>query len=390
MTIRVESRAVLRDREPQPREAQSRELQPRELQSRELQSREPARAEAPGHEPSSWIADVRRVVDRELAAFFADRRERTRRIGGDGTGLVDAIAELTMRGGKRLRPAVLHAAHRALGGDPADPSLLRLSASLELLQSYLLIHDDWMDRDDERRGGPAVHAALRARTGQSHLGDSLAILSGDLASAYAWELVFDASRGLACAPALIAAFVRMHQDVVLGQELDLLATRDVSRMQKLKTGSYTVEGPLRLGAILAGGSDAELSLLEAFGTPLGEAFQVRDDLLGAFGDPSRTGKPRGNDLRAGKRTVLVLECERASSADDRALLAEVLGRHDAGDADVGRVLSMLERTGVRARVEARLETLLTTARAALVPGSLRPEGERMLLDLVEALALRDA
>jgi len=374
MTIRVESRAVLRDREPQPREPQS---------------RQPVARDAPDQLPSSWLADVRAVVDRELAAFFADRREQTRRIGGEGTVLVDAIGELTMRGGKRLRPAVLHAAHRAFGGDPADASLARLSAALELLQSYLLIHDDWMDRDDERRGGPAVHAALRAKTGQSHLGDSLAILAGDLASAYAWELVFDASRGLACAPALIAAFVRMHQDVVLGQELDLLATHDVSRMQKLKTGSYTVEGPLRLGAILAGATEAQQSLLEAFGAPLGEAFQVRDDLLGAFGDPSRTGKPRGNDLRAGKRTVLVLECEHASSAEDRALLSSVLGRHDASEDEVAVVLAMLERAGVRARVETRLVALLASARAALVPGSLQPEGERMLLDLVDALALRD-
>ena len=156
MTIRVESRAVLRDREPQPREPQS--------QDSERQSRQPVARDAPDQLPSSWLADVRAVVDRELAAFFADRREQTRRIGGEGTVLVDAIGELTMRGGKRLRPAVLHAAHRAFGGDPGDASLARLSAALELLQSYLLIHDDWMDRDDERRGGPAVHAALRAKT----------------------------------------------------------------------------------------------------------------------------------------------------------------------------------------------------------------------------------
>ncbi len=347
---------------------------------------------------AAWLGVVRDRVDAELASFFAEKREITRRIGGDKTVLVDAIAELTMRGGKRLRPAVLFAAYRAtrradLGGEHDDEpaAVVRLGCALELLQSYLLIHDDWMDADDERRGGPSVHAALRARTGSAHLGDALAILAGDLCSAYAWEQMIAASEDLACAPALASAFVRMHQEVVLGQELDLVATRDVSRMQKLKTGSYTIEGPLRLGAILGGADAAQLAALEAFGAPLGEAFQVRDDLLGAFGDPARTGKPRGNDLRAGKRTVLVLECERASLPEERALLSSVLessapGRADASDADVHAVLAMFERTGVRARVEERLRQLLDAARVALSGAPLTSRGAEQLQSLLVALA----
>ena len=349
--------------------------------------REPSTAPGPARS-LAWLGAVRESVDHELASLFESKRQLTRRIGGEGTVLVDAIAELTMRGGKRLRPAVLYAGHRASArpenGDPQ--ALLHVACALELLQSYLLIHDDWMDHDDERRGGPSVHAALRAHTGSAHLGDALAILAGDLASAYAWELMMRAAEGLACGPALTQAFVRMHQEVVLGQELDLVATRDVSRMQKLKTGSYTIEGPLRLGAILGGASAEQHAALEAFGAPLGEAFQVRDDLLGAFGDPARTGKPRGNDLRAGKRTVLVLECERASLPEERALLADVLGREGASDAEVLAVLAMMERTGVRARVEDRLHQLLGAARGALTRASLVPEGQAQLLDLVDALA----
>jgi geranylgeranyl diphosphate synthase type I len=336
---------------------------------------------------AAWLGAVRERVDQELGALFATKRQLTQHIGGDGTVLIDAIAELTMRGGKRLRPAVLYASYRASARSDDEPdALVRLACALELLQSYLLIHDDWMDHDDERRGGPSVHAALRARTSSTHLGDALAILAGDLASACAWELMIGAAEGLSCGPALTQAFVRMHQEVVLGQELDLVATRDVSRMQKLKTGSYTIEGPLRLGAILGGASAEEHAALEAFGTPLGEAFQVRDDLLGAFGDPVRTGKPRGNDLRAGKRTVLVLECERASLPEERALLEAVLGRTDASEAEVLSVLAMMERTGVRARVEERLHHLLGEARAALARSTLRPRGRAQLLDLVDALA----
>ncbi|MFN9810705.1 MAG: polyprenyl synthetase family protein [Deltaproteobacteria bacterium] len=344
---------------------------------------------SPRAEPP-WLVKVREEIDAHLASLLAGKRELTRQLGGEGTVLVDAIAGLTMRGGKRLRPAALHAGYRACTAGVEEPrALLDLGCALELRQSYLLIHDDWMDQDDERRGGPSVHAALRARTGQAHLGDALAILAGDLASAYAWELLVRASEGLACAPGLTQAFVRMHQEVVLGQELDLVATRDVSRMQKLKTGSYTIEGPLRLGAILGGASPEQHAALEAFGTPLGEAFQVRDDLLGAFGDPARTGKPRGNDLRAGKRTVLVLECERASLPEERARLAAVLGRNDASEAEVLAVLSMLERTGVRARVEERLRGLLGEARRALGRSVLEARGRAQLLDLVDALGVSE-
>jgi geranylgeranyl diphosphate synthase type I len=351
------------------------------------ESRTPREPDASRGAKTAWLGVVRDRVDAELASFFVDKRELTRRIGGDGTVLVDAIAELTMRGGKRLRPAVLFAAYRATHRTDDEPeALVRLGCALELLQSYLLIHDDWMDSDDERRGGPSVHAALRTRTGSAHLGDALAILAGDLCSAYAWEQMIAASQGLSCGPALASAFVRIHQEVVLGQELDLVATRDVSRMQKLKTGSYTIEGPLRLGAILGGADAPQLAALEAFGAPLGEAFQVRDDLLGAFGDPARTGKPRGNDLRAGKRTVLVLECERASLPEERALLSSVLGRADASDAEVHAVLAMFERTGVRARVEERLRHLLDAARVALSGAHLAPRGAEQLQSLLVALA----
>lgn len=370
----------------------------RQLDSNGSESHKPSSAavgdKAPsGERPLSlqprWVGEVRAAVDAELARFFARKRDETRRVGGEGTVLVEAIAELTMRGGKRLRPAVLHAAHRAVGGRADDSVLLGLSAALELLQSYLLIHDDWMDRDEERRGGPSVHAALRARTGQGHLGDALAILAGDLASAYAWELVVSASSQMGAPRALGAAFARMHQEVVLGQELDLVATDDVSRMQRLKTGSYTVVGPLRLGALAGGASDDDLAQLEAYGEPLGEAFQIRDDLLGTFGEPTRTGKPRGSDLRAGKRTSLVIECERSADEGDRRLLRAVLGRRDAPQELVEDVAAMLECSGVRARVEARLASLLASARAAIAGRRLDPVGSCMLLDLVDALALRD-
>ncbi|MDQ3034121.1 MAG: polyprenyl synthetase family protein [Myxococcota bacterium] len=303
--------------------------------------------------------------------------------------LVEAIEALTMRGGKRLRPAVLVAAFRSIAPERDWAETLPACAGLELLQSYLLIHDDWMDGDEQRRGGPAVHAALAKKRGDAHLGASLAILAGDLASAYAQRLVLESFATASRPREMLAAFVRMQVEVVMGQSLDLLASSDVSRMQQLKTGSYTVAGPLRLGALIAGATDAQMDAMESFGTPLGEAFQVRDDLLGTFGDPRATGKPSGNDLRAGKRTALVRECERLLGDDERGALMRVLGQRDATDEDVAAATELFVQSGARKNVEQRLSSLLDQACTALDGGALVDPGRAMLREIAGALAIRD-
>ena len=341
-----------------------------------------------GEGPAGWLDEVRTEVDAYLARFFDERRAHARRLLGRGerdSVLLDALAELTTRGGKRLRPAVLVAALSAVRPSGSVRDVLSACASLELLQSYLLIHDDWMDGDLHRRGGPSVHARLRETEGQN--GDALAILAGDLGSALAWELMLDAAW---CSPRgheVTQTFARIHQEVVLGQEMDLVGSTDVSRMQRLKTGSYTVAGPLRLGALLGGASEPQLRALERFGSPLGEAFQIRDDLLGTFGDAREMGKTTGGDLRVGKRTALLRELEESVPEGERGPVLRVLGRA-ASDAEIEAARRALITTGVRARVEARLETLLDDACAALEGGVLAEPGVSMLAELAGALTFR--
>ena len=339
--------------------------------------------------PEGWLEEVRREIDARLVRFFDEERAAATSLAPEALELVEAVAALTIRGGKRLRPAVAVAAFRSVAPERDWRETLDAGAALELLQSYLLIHDDWMDGDDQRRGGPAVHAALAAKLGDAHLGASLAILSGDLGSAYAQRLMLGSLRYAEDPSAVLDAFVRMQVEVVMGQSLDLLGSPDVSRMQQLKTGSYTVEGPLRLGARIGGASETQMAALEAFGVPLGEAFQVRDDLLGTFGDPRATGKPAGNDLRAGKRTALVRECERLLDAKDRATLDGVLGRKDATDQEVAEATELLVRSGARRNVEKRLADLLDLAKAALDSGPLADPGRAMLREIAGALAIRD-
>lgn len=327
-----------------------------------------------------WTSEVTAGVERRLVEHFTEERARIGAIAPEGEILLGAIEALTMRGGKRLRPAVLYAAYRAVRPEGGLGDVIDACAGLELLQSYLLIHDDWMDDDDERRGGPSVHASLRDRFAP-HLANSLAILAGNLACAWSWRL-------FGTDPGVHAQVLRMHEEVLVGQQLDLMAVEDVSRMHQLKTGSYTLRGPMALGAVLGGADEATLAALEAFATPLGEAFQLRDDLLGTFGDPRDTGKPAGNDLRAGKRTALVLAAQK-SGAPIRELEA-VLGAADAPDAAIDAARATLERVGAKRAVERRLDALLTEARAILAAAPFAEPGRAMLGELADRLAYRSA
>ena len=344
----------------------------------------------------SWLHEVRSSVDARLALFFETKRAEVKGSAPDALPIFQGLFELTMRGGKRLRPAVLVAAQRAVQPSASIDLVIDACAALEVLQSYLLIHDDWMDGDEERRGGPSVHMILRRGLqttkhpqASDHLGDSLAVLSGDLGSAYANELLLGSAvhskRGIDAT----RAFMSTQCDVVLGQTLDLLGSHDVTRMQQLKTGSYTVDGPLVMGALLANGSDAQVACLRAYGLPLGEAFQMRDDLLGTFGDTAKTGKPVGNDLRVGKRTALVRECELSVPLEKRAALARVFGQQNATDAEVREAMNLLIETGVRTRVETRLRGLVEEAKSKLDATLLAPDGIALLAELAELLGARD-
>ncbi|MDD9937801.1 MAG: polyprenyl synthetase family protein [Myxococcales bacterium] len=337
----------------------------------------------------NWLQDVVRRVDAHIEAFFDQRAEQARSTSPRARELLDAVRDLTMRGGKRLRPAALYAGFRAVDADASDSATLDASAALELLQAYLLIQDDWMDGDEERRGAPSVHAALAARHGDAHLGASLAILAGDVASGFAWELVARAPFPEQRLGEALELFGRTHFEVVCGQQLDLVQHPDVALVHHLKTGSYTVRGPLCLGGILAGASEAQLQALRAYGTPMGVAFQLRDDLLGAFGDRDAVGKPIGNDLRAGKHTSLVAEARELLQGEGRAALDAVLGRAGASDAEVARATEALLASGARERVENRLDQLLDEARAALDASPLTDAGVALLTDLIERIGRRD-
>jgi geranylgeranyl diphosphate synthase type I len=274
-----------------------------------------------------------------------------------------AVGRLVAAGGKRLRPAFVYWGHRATGAGH-DEAVFTPAAAVELIHAFALIHDDVMDHSPTRRGLPAAHVAFADSHRQAGLtgdarwfGISGAVLAGDLATAWAAQL-FDESRFPAAA--LIRArevFSRMQVEVIAGQYLELWLTgrsateSEALQVGLLKSGRYTVTRPLQLGAALGGG-DAELEVaLTAYGDAVGLAFQLRDDILGLFGDPDVTGKSTLDDVREGKRTLLVVWALERAAPDDRRNLERRLGDVDITAADVDVVRDIVVRTGALDDVE---------------------------------------
>ena len=334
----------------------------------------------------SWMGDIRRRVDGILERFFESKCEEATRLSPQAIELVTEVRDLTMRGGKRLRPIVTAAAYRAASGATDLTPTFEVGAALELLQTYLLIHDDWMDEDNERRGGPAVHYAFQEKHGDSHLGASLGILAGDLASTFGWELLLSGSFPEARRDEGLALFVRIQKEVFAGQQLDLMADGDVERMHDLKTGSYTTRGPAELGGILANADAASIESLRRWAAPLGVAFQLRDDLFGTFGNVQQTGKP-GDDLRHGKHNAVVAAFRRLRPSEaERAVLEGVWGRAEATDEEVHAATEVL--SAAKREVGARVTFLADESRGALGESPFDDDAKQILEEVTRRLTDR--
>jgi geranylgeranyl diphosphate synthase type I len=252
-----------------------------------------------------------------------------------------------------------------------------------------LIHDDWMDQDDRRRGGPSVHLTLARRFRSTHAGACGAILAGDYLAALATRQLADAVRRHPRQTEMMKAFADVQLSTVAGQQLDATRLgRDAEKVYELKTAAYTVAGPLALGALLAGADRRTQNALSRFARPLGIAFQLRDDLLGLFAPPKLTGKPLANDLREGKRTWTLEWALKNANARERKQLRAALGMASASAKDVRSALAAIRSSGADAATDARLTEHVQKALKALDSAHLRPAGEALLLGAARALLER--
>ena len=319
-------------------------------------------------------ASLRRIADRVTARLdevLAPELERWAQLDADLREPMAEISRLVLSGGKRLRPAFCHWGYVAAGGDPDDQIVADAGAAFELMHAFALFHDDVMDDAASRRGEPTSHVVFAEQhrragwAGESRrFGEGVAILIGDLAFVYADRLLADAN------PAAWRIWNELRIELNVGQVLDILGSvrgvRDVAQAERIcryKSGKYTIERPLHLGAALVSPShlDELADPLSAYGLPLGDAFQMRDDVMGAFGDAAATGKPVGGDLREGKPTPLLARAIEAATPAQRSVLAGV-GRPGLTDGDVAEIQQVIVDTGALADLE---RTITTRTEAAI-------------------------
>ncbi|MEZ2388738.1 polyprenyl synthetase family protein [bacterium RCC_150] len=322
-------------------------------------------------EQSRFVADVAA----KLNTFLGGQQETMAAISPDVDPLMGSISSL-VTGGKRLRALMCYWGWRGAGGESADPDIITAGCALELFQAAALIHDDIIDRSDTRRGGPSVHrrfSQLHESQGwaldSERFGHAAAILTGDLCLSFSEEAFTQIGSRAASGTTARRIFNLMRAEVMAGQYLDILEevagpVRDrpgaVARAQSIiryKSAKYSTEHPLALGGALAGARTELLDGYSAFALPLGEAFQLRDDVLGVFGDPATTGKPAGDDLREGKRTVLVGFAINQAGEAESAYLDAMLGRQDLAEEDVAEIRRIIVDCGALDATETMIKKL---------------------------------
>ncbi|MCZ7440422.1 polyprenyl synthetase family protein [Micromonospora sp. WMMC241] len=353
---------------------------------------------------AAFTKDLITGVDDTLAAFLAAEVDSLTEIDAAMGGFAATARDAVLAGGKRVRPTFAYWGWRGVvGGDDPLPSVLPALAALELLHTFALVHDDVMDASDTRRGRPTAHRAAAARhrsaghTGDpDRYGEAIAVLIGDLCMVWADRLMAHAAVPADRLLDVRRCYDQMRVETVAGQFLDVLGENDAAnwsvdralRVARYKTASYTVQRPLLFGACLAG-VDADGPLIAAYtryGLAVGEAFQLRDDLLGVYGDPATTGKPAGDDLRTGKPTALLMLARQLADPAQRRALDRAGSVTGAGE--VARLADLVRETGATAQVERMISERVTDALAALDTAPIDETARTALTGLATAATAR--
>jgi geranylgeranyl diphosphate synthase type I len=344
------------------------------------------------------LKSLRERVEAHLQDFLTEQSEYFTAIAPELNPAATSLTAFVINGGKRFRP--LFAAVGAMGaGSQLSDAEIRAFASLELLQACALVHDDLMDASDTRRGEPAIHKLFESMHESekfygkaSQFGLSASVLIGDLALIWSDQMLN--SSGIKSESLLAALNVHdeMRVELIAGQYLDVFeqarGTQSVAQalnIARYKSAKYTIERPLHLGAAIAIPDAAKraqiISIYSEFGLPLGEAFQLRDDLLGVFGDPKVTGKPAGDDLREGKRTVLMAMTHDRISGPAEAEFLKEFGNHDISESAIARLQEIISETGAAMHVEDLIEELTSTALEALNRDEIVPQARELLTEM---------
>lgn len=345
--------------------------------------------------PGAGLGAVAEAVNARLETLFDGYRAHLATVDPNLGPMVDVAKAMVDAGGKRIRPAFVWWGYRATDADP-NPAVITVGAAVELLHTFALIHDDIMDRAKTRRGATTSHLAMaELHEAEGWVGDrewfgiSSGIITGDLVSVWADQAFAQADLPAATLQAGFEVYNTMRAEVMAGQWLDVrlaalphASTAESEHVALLKSGRYSITRPLELGAALGECTDeAVLEALRTYGDHIGVAFQMRDDVLGIFGNKVKTGKSVGSDIREGKRTVLMLTALEQADPIQRAVLDRCLGNPDVTDGDLAAVREIVEATGARDLVELKIQRDLDIALAAAV--NLDNPAQRVLEELAD-------
>ena len=349
------------------------------------------------------LASLRSAIESELSKFLTAENQNLIEVDLELKPVAEALGQYTLGGGKRIRPIFALVGFLGAGGI-IESSVFRAAASLELLQACALIHDDLIDGSDNRRGNPSIHKLFEnyhlknnSSGNSENFGKAAAVLLGDLALVWSDKCIHESGISTSAQLAVNPIHDAMRVEIMAGQYLDVLeqtlSSTSIERALKIaryKSGKYTIERPLHFGAALAMPNKLEifLSIYSEYGLPLGEAFQMRDDLLGVFGDPSETGKPAGDDLREGKRTALIAYAYERSEKSARNLLDNLLGKADLKPEEVDKLRQVISESGAKIHVEDLIEKLAEAALDAINRDEIDNSAKPLLVELVSIATKR--
>jgi geranylgeranyl diphosphate synthase type I len=348
------------------------------------------------------LQKYKKIVDRKLAEYFAEKIREAKKIDSLAVQAAKNIRDLTLAGGKRLRAAFMYWGYIAVGGSEIE-KIIEASMSIELTHIFLLIHDDIIDRDSFRHGVPTMHNVyekmarkLYFKKDPKHFGDSMAMIVGDMAAAAGNEIIFNSRFTPEKILKALDKLQNIVSETVTGEMTDVVlemrgkaSEKEILRVHKNKTAKYTIEGPLHLGALLAGAEGKILEDLSAYAVPVGIAFQIQDDILGVFGSEKKLGKPVCSDLREGKQTLLIVKALEMGTSGDRNLIKKLLGNKKTTAAEIEDFRNIIRKTGSLDYSRNLAKKFVDRGKQALQKSVIKKEAKDFMIGIADYIVNRE-
>ncbi len=348
------------------------------------------------------IKSYQKIIEQSLDKFFDEKIERCSKISPLAKEMMESLKEFSLRGGKRIRPILTIFGYKAITSD-INPSIVQAALAVELMESFLLVHDDIIDQDDFRRGYYSMHKVyeLKAKrlypySDTKHFGTSMAVMAGDILSVLGSEAITRSNFQEELKIKAIDKFNRVIINTAFGEIIEVvsqikprISEPDIMRVNELKTAIYTIEGPLHIGAILAGASQKQLDVLTKYAIPLGQAYQIHDDILGMFGDEKKLGKPIGSDLKEGKKTILILKTLQLATDNQKKIIMKSLGNKALTQVQIDEIRKIVMDTGALGYCRQLVKELTEKAKSYILASDFRQEGKEFLLSIADYMVNRE-